>query len=314
MADNKMRRFVLFSTIFLFFIVILSANVLVQLKYNTVPAGNVLYLKDIASVYSNYESLKEKVENILISKGKLPDKIEKKTVYQKLINYGINHFNVTGPNQVLILKKRAKTNNLYLKKKIENYVKEQFPYAITYKITYQKIPEIKNKDGVIKIVRYGKGFSNSFLLKIYRIKNGKILSQEFAQVFVKVWAKVPVAKNFIPRGKIINLSDIKWEIREVNYSNHKFVKDPNELIGKKAKYSINPNNVITNNLLMNKVIVKRGDIVKIILNYKYIKVVSLGKAITGGELGKNVRVLNIKSKKILMGKVIGDDIVEVSVL
>ncbi len=309
-----MKRILLFSILFLFFLGFLSANVLVQLKYNTVPDGNVLYLKDIASVYSNYESLKEKVENILISKGKLPDKIEKKTVYQKLINYGINHFNVTGPNQVLILKKRAKTNNLYLKKKIENYVKEQFPYAVTYKIAYQKIPEIKNTDGVIKIVRYGKGFSNSFLLKIYRIKNGKILSQDFAQVFVKVWAKVPVAKNFIPRGKIINLSDIKWEIREINYSNHKFVKDPNELIGKKAKYSINPNNVITNNLLVNKVIVKRGDIVKIILNYKYIKVVSLGKAITGGELGKNVRVLNIKSKKILMGKVIGDDIVEVSVL
>ncbi len=309
-----MRKFILFSTIFLLFLGFLSANVLVQLKYNTVPDGNVLYLKDIASVYSNYESLKEKVENILISKGKLPDKIEKKTVYKKLINYGINNFNVTGPNQVLILKERAKTNNLYLKKKIENYVKEQFPYAITYKITYQKIPEIKNKDGVIKIVRYGKGFSNSFLLKIYKIKNGKILSQDFAQVFVKIWAKVPVAKSFIPRGKIINLSDIKWEIREINYSNHKFVKDPNELIGKKAKYSINPNNVITKNLLMNKVIVKRGDIVKIILNYKYIKVVSLGKAITGGELGKNVRVLNIKSKKILMGKVIGDDIVEVSVL
>ncbi len=310
-----MKRILLFSILFLFFLGFLSANVLVQLKYNTVPDGNVLYLKDIASVYSNHESLKEKVENILISKGKLPDKIEKKTVYQKLINYGINHFNVTGPNQVLILKKRAKTNNLYLKKKIENYVKEQFPYAVTYKIAYQKIPEIKNTDdGVIKIVRYGKGFSNSFLLKIYRIKNGKILSQDFAQVFVKVWAKVPVAKNFIPRGKIINLFDIKWEIREINYSNHKFVKDPNELIGKKAKYSINPNNVITNNLLMNKVIVKRGDIVKIILNYKYIKVVSLGKAITGGELGKNVRVLNIKSKKILMGKVIGDDIVEVSVL
>ena len=262
-----------------------------------------------------YDSLKQKVENILISKGKLPDKVEKRTVYTKLINYGINHFNVTGPNQVLILKKRAKSNNLYLKRRIENYVKQQFPYAASYKITYQKIPNIKNlNEGRIKIVRYGSGFSNSLLLKVYRVKNGKILSQDFAQVFVKVWAKVPVARHFIPRGKLINLSDVKWELREVNYSNHKFVKDPNELIGKKAKYSINPNNVITKNLIMNKIVVKRGDIVKIILNYNYVRVTTVGKAITGGELGKSVRVLNIKSRKILIGKVIGDDIVEVFVL
>ncbi len=310
-----MEKRKLFFILFLIITSFLSANVLVQLKYNTIPQGNVLYLKDIASVYSNYESLKEKVENILISKGNLPDKIDKKTVYMKLINYGINHFNVTGPREVLILKKRAKSYNIYLKKRIEEYVKQQFPYATSLKIAYQKVPEIKAFKGEsVKIIRYGKGFSNSFLLKVLLVKNKNIVEQKFAQVFVKVWAKVPVAKHFIPRGKIIGLSDIRWEIREVNYSNHRFVKDPNFLIGKKAKYSVNPGNVIVENLLMNKVSVKRGDLVKIILKYNFIKVTSVGKAITSGELGKLIRVLNLKSRKILMGKVVGDDIVEVSVL
>ncbi len=293
----------------------LSANVLVKLKYNAIPEGDVLYLKDIASVYSNYEGLKEKVENILISKGKLPDKIDKKSVYMKLINYGINHFNVTGPNEVLILKKRAKSYNLFIKKKIKAFIKEQFPYAVSLKITYQKIPEIPNENGgIVKIQRYGSGFSNSFLLKVLRIKDRKVVEQKFAQVFVRVWAKMPVAKHFIPRGKIISLSDIKWEIREVNYSNHQFIKDPNLIVGKKAKYSVNPGNVLVRNLLMNKISVKRGDLVKIVLNYNFIRITSVGKAITGGELGKLVRVLNLKSRKILMGKVVGEDIVEVSAL
>jgi flagella basal body P-ring formation protein FlgA len=272
-------------------------------------------MKDIASVYSNYSNLKDKVEKIIISNGRRIDIVDRKTVFMKLINNGINGFKVVGAKRVEILKGKKIVSDSLMKKKIENYIKSQFGYASDIKITYQKIPDIKlPSGGKIVLQRYGKGFSNSYLLKVLIIKNGKILKQDFAQVYVKIWAKIPVATKFIKRGKILMRGDFRWELREINYGNYDFAGNSSSIIGKKALYSIGSGNVIRNKVLSSKISVKRGEIIRIIVRTKGIRISAIGKALTSGIKGQMIKIINLKSKKKLEGKVIGENLVEVSVL
>ncbi len=304
-----------FIFIFLISVVLLNSRVMVQLHSKAVIKSDIIYMKDIASIYSNYSNLKDKVEKIIISKGKSIDSVDRKTIYMKLINNGINGFKVVGAKQVEILKGKKRVSNSLMKKKIENYIRSRFGYASDIKIIYQKIPDIKlPSGGKIVLQRYGKGFSNSYLLKVLLIKNGKIIKQDFAQVYVKIWAKIPVATKFIRRGKILTSSDFRWEIREINYGNYDFAGNSSQIIGKKALYSIGSGNVIRNKVLSNKISVKRGEIIRIMVRMNGISISTIGKALTSGIKGQMIKVVNLKSKKKLEGKVIGENLVEVFVL
>ncbi len=289
-----------------------NSQVMVQLHSKAVIKSNVIYLKDIASVYSNYGNLKDKVENIIVSMSDNTSNIDRKTVYLKLINNGINRFKVVGAKSVEILKGIKRISNTLMKKRIKKYIDSQFPFASDIKVVYQKIPDIKlPSGGKLVIQRYGKGFSNSYLLKVMLLKNGKVIKQDFAQVFVKVWAKVPIARRFISRGKILSLKDFKWEIREINYSNYDFAKSSSEIVGKKVLYSIGSGNVIREKVLSSKVSVKRGELVRILVRMKGIKITTIGKALSSGVKGQTIKIINLKSKKKLIGKIIGENLVEV---
>ncbi len=292
-----------------------KTQLIVSLKANCTPKGSILYLKDIAKVYSQYPSVKRKAENILIARGIIPSKIERKDVELKLYGNGFLQFRVVGAPFVNIVKGEKLEVLNSVKLKIQNYIRKKYRFAEKIEIKFQRLPDIYFSKGCsLKVFPVPvSGFLNTQLFKVQSIKGGTILSTGFVQVFIRVYAMIPVAKRFILKGERIKEGDFNYELREINSSNFRFIRNKSSIINKIARVSIREGEVIRKELVISPYLVRRGERVSVFLNYRGIRIRAEGIAIDSGRLGERVRVKNERSGKILFCTVFGKGKVEVSV-
>ncbi len=292
-----------------------SPQLIVTLKAEFIPYGSFIYLKDIAKVYSPYPSLKRRAEAILIAKGILPSEIGRKEIELKLYGNGFSNFSIVGAQKVKIIKGKELLKLKEIKSMVLEYLHKKYSFAKKIEVQFLRLPALYiEKGSSVRIQPFPMvGFTPTQLFKVQSIKDSKVLSTDFLQVKLKVWAMMPVAKRFIFKGERITENDFYYELRELTSSNWRFVKDKKALISKIARYSIKEGEVLRHELLTSPYLVRRGERVYVYVNFKGIRVVVSGISLDNGRLGERVRVKNEKSGKILYGKVLSKDKVEVSV-
>jgi flagella basal body P-ring formation protein FlgA len=133
----------------------------------------------------------------------------------------------------------------------------------------------------------------------------------FVPVTVKVMAKIAVATNSLPRGSIIQSSDITMELRDISRLHRGFIEEANSVVGKKLRQQIRKNQVITPSRLVAPLTIKRNNRVLIRASNRAIQVSMAGKALQNGSLGQIIRVKNESSNKEVDARVIAPGIVEV---
>jgi len=133
------------------------------------------------------------------------------------------------------------------------------------------------------------------------------------QVPFKVFTKKElfVLKRASQKGDIIGAADI---IMRETYTNGKMAGYPacaDDVIGKALKRDVSGNTVITDQVLEDKIAVKKGEMVIIIAESNKIVVQAKGKAVDKGRIGETIRVKNIASGKELTAKVVSGNAVKV---
>jgi flagella basal body P-ring formation protein FlgA len=124
-------------------------------------------------------------------------------------------------------------------------------------------------------------------------------------------AKIAVATNSLPRGSIIQSSDITMELRDISRLHRGFIEEAKSVVGKKLRQQIRKNQVITPSRLVAPLTVKRNNRVLIRASNRAIQVSMAGKALQNGSLGQIIRVKNESSNKEVDARVIAPGIVEV---
>jgi flagella basal body P-ring formation protein FlgA len=133
----------------------------------------------------------------------------------------------------------------------------------------------------------------------------------FVPVTVKVMTKIVVAANSLPRGSIIQPSDVTLELRDISRLHRGFLEDTQAVVGKKLRQRVGRNQVVTPSKLVAPLSVKRNNRVIIRASNKIVQVSMAGKALQNGSLGQIIRVKNESSNKEIDAKVIAPGIVEV---
>ena len=82
-------------------------------------------------------------------------------------------------------------------------------------------------------------------------------------------------------------------------------------MGKRVASSIRPNHEITRTMLREVPLVKKGRVVKMVLNNGTINITTLGQIQEDGGMGSSVRVKNISSQRIVYARVVGESLVQV---
>jgi len=135
---------------------------------------------------------------------------------------------------------------------------------------------------------------------------------------VKIWgyveANVPVVvlKRPVLNKAILSQEDITIELKPISRLPQDVILDKDSVIGKEVRMSLKAGTILRYSHIERPVVIKRNQMVYIVARGKNFIVKAKGIALQDGRSGSNIKVKNISSKKILWGRVISSEEVEVT--
>ena len=141
--------------------------------------------------------------------------------------------------------------------------------------------------------------------------NGRAFRTVSFTASVKIYDTVLVANHDLRIEVPVTAEDFRSEEVAIDGRNE-FVKDVSEIVGLVPHRFIRGGSPVTKGYFQQPVAVRSGQRVTIILNWRGIRASARGIVLTRGRIGSLVKVKNEISEKILTGKVIDSQTVEVS--
>jgi len=139
----------------------------------------------------------------------------------------------------------------------------------------------------------------------------KTIKNVFVAFKVMNKKKIYVLKENMARGEIISADKIAVKEVILNDDKRNYPTEIEDVVGKMLKRDLNAGIAITKDVIEDHFVVKRNDIVNIIIEYKRLVVKTKGRAIDRGRIGDVIRVKNLTSQKEVLGRVTGSGIVNV---
>jgi flagella basal body P-ring formation protein FlgA len=132
---------------------------------------------------------------------------------------------------------------------------------------------------------------------------------------VQVFQLVAVAKRRIERGQLLSDDNVHFDRRPIDDSRD-YLTAKDLPVGKRAKRPIAATQLIASvdieaAELEKQVLIKAGDVVKLVARTGGLQLSTTGEALQEGPAGKMIRVRNVDSKAVVMGRVVDKSTVEV---
>lgn len=126
-----------------------------------------------------------------------------------------------------------------------------------------------------------------------------------------VLEKVLVPTKDITKDEIIKKENLTQIIIRSNRLRDDVVKEENNLLGKQAIRTIKKGKPITSRDIRDEIVIKKGQMIMVIYKYKGLQITSKMEAIEDGAKGQRIRLINNKSNKEVVGRVVDKNMVEV---
>ena len=118
---------------------------------------------------------------------------------------------------------------------------------------------------------------------------------------VSLFKEVLVAIEPLPRGKLLESSDLKLSKVDLSKLPYGFITDLKDSVGMKLKRSIATGVALTPKMVEKPNLILRGQRITILAKSGGIAVRTNGKALANGAAGERIGVINIKSKQKMEG-------------
>jgi len=153
------------------------------------------------------------------------------------------------------------------------------------------------------------GYSN-FAIRFYDKK--VFLKDETFRVRLEVLRDMVVSTGYLAKGTNIGRDDVKVVKKWFDRISPRIITDIDDVLGKRLRTTIKQSDtMITRNMLMEPVMIKRGKLVRIVLEKGPIKITTVGLSEQNGAFGDIIKVKNISSKNVIYGRVMGSSLVRV---
>jgi len=178
---------------------------------------------------------------------------------------------------------------------IQNYIVQNYPWdnvSVEHVRYYGNMPAEKP---VKIIVQRGPVGNATFL---FEFPDGS-----YKKVYAMVEATQKVVKTVYPlkKGTVLTNKDIYLADTDIRQLPRNAITDPKVVIGKVLKRSVRADMVLTDTLLTDKPLVKKGQKVMIVYEGPGLRLTAPGIAREDGCRGSAIHVLNLWTRKVLIG-------------
>lgn len=280
-----------------------------------------IVLGKIAEVKGEDQKLIQRLRSIVIGKAPLPGKsrwIDEDYIRMRLKqgNIDLNQIKLLGSKKILVSRNFIRVSREKIKKIVLDYVHKNAPWErSTVKIKKVQVRHdmILPKGAVTYRIISPKNtdFLGKMLLSVLFDVNGHFQKKIRATVNIEVLKEVVVTRRPLGRRKMITEDDICLKKVDLADVPSNVITDIKEVLGKRAKRTINAKKVLRTDLIELPPLVRRGDVVLIIAESDGIKVTALGEVREVGCQGERIRVVNLDSKKGIYARVMDSNTVRV---
>jgi len=142
-------------------------------------------------------------------------------------------------------------------------------------------------------------------------KGDTVVREEAVRVRIEVFTDLVVSTREIMRDAVIGSDDVTVTSKWMDTAPAGILTDAAEVVGKKAVMRLNAGTEISRTMLRSAPVVKKGEVVRIVLESGPMVISAVGLCQEDGGKGDLVRVQNISSKKIIFARVMGSSLVRV---
>lgn len=142
-------------------------------------------------------------------------------------------------------------------------------------------------------------------------KGDTVVREETVRVRIEVLTDVVVTTRGIMRDTVIGSDDVTVTSKWMETTAKGVMTDSKEVVGKKATVRLNAGTEVTRHMLRSVPVVKKGEVVRIVLESGPMVISAVGLCQEDGGKGDLVRVQNVSSKKIIFARVMDTSLVRV---
>ncbi|HHV62005.1 MAG TPA: flagellar basal body P-ring formation protein FlgA [Firmicutes bacterium] len=149
-------------------------------------------------------------------------------------------------------------------------------------------------------------------VRVNVILDGKVYKSVPVVLRLNVVKEVVVATRTIIKGQVVTADAVTRELRQLSALEMDPATDPAAVVGKVAARTIREGTLITAGAVEEPPLIKRGDIIQIVVRLGGVTVTTAGEALEDGKLKDLIRVKNLESGRQVEAVVVDAKIAEVS--
>lgn len=153
--------------------------------------------------------------------------------------------------------------------------------------------------------------SGSVPVTLVQLANGREIRRGTVTVRVETSQRVLVAAHRLPRGTLVRPDDVQARSMPASQVPPGAMDDVEQLVGLRTTRSLAAGSVWRSEFVRAAPRISRGDLVRMRLQHGALSIQTLGKARDEGRIGDRVRVLNLDSRREVVGVVGADGVVHV---
>jgi flagella basal body P-ring formation protein FlgA len=141
--------------------------------------------------------------------------------------------------------------------------------------------------------------------------NGKKVSVITVPVNIEVWSDVILTAKPLGRFQPIGYDDLQIKKMDLARVPSSAIVDLDQVVGSRTRRSIAANCILRKDHVEIPPVVKRGDVVSVVAESAHLKISAKGRAKENGSVGDRIKVVNLRSKKVIYALVVDDRTVRV---
>ncbi|MCU0581754.1 MAG: flagellar basal body P-ring formation chaperone FlgA [Syntrophales bacterium] len=178
----------------------------------------------------------------------------------------------------------------------------------------EKLPEVSLKGEKIshEVSQMGKTVligNCHFLVRFF--DNGVQIAKYTLRADIEVRENYITAVRVIKRNSIVGTDDLQIAERWVRRISLKAISDVDEVVGNRLIVDLAPDREILRGMVKEPVLIKKGEVVRIVLDNGRMSLMATGVAEEPGVDRQRIRVKNLSSQKTILAKVMAEGLVKV---
>ena len=280
-----------------------------------------ILLGEISDIRGEDHYLNKKLGSIVIGRSPQPDRsryIDERYIEVRLKQNKIDlaSVDVRYPEKIEVYREYTRISKDRIKEIILEYLENAIPWdKDSVEIRVVNIPsDLILPQGRVTCdvtpLKHWTYMGRGSIPLIFKV-NDTFKKKIWVAVEIDVFGEVVVSPKHLGKFKVVSKEDVRLEKRNLSQLPRNTVSALEEAIGKRTKRVIDANSVITADMLDIPPVVRRGDLVTLIVETDALKITTLGEVKESAIKGETIRVLNVSSQKEIYGMVVDSSTVKV---